>query len=339
MRVRRADVAQLAGTSPAVVSYVLNDGPRPVAPATRARVLAAIEQLDYRPNGVARSLRLQRTMTLGLVIPDSANPFFAELSRAVEAAAFARNYTLLVGNSNEDDARQQTYVRTFVERGVDGLLLVPAHGEFGALSQLERAHVPWAVMDRHLVQVPHASSVHVDNVAGARAATEHLLEHGRVSVACIAGPDDVTAANERAAGWRSALPPSSPQLIRRTEFGREAGYRAALELGSVATFDALFVASDEQAVGVVRALRELGLRCPEDVAVVSFDGVSSTQFSTPTLTTMAQPFESIGETAVELLLERMSSADTPPRHELLPTSLKLGQSCGCQAPDPVRSLR
>ncbi|MEV0719343.1 LacI family DNA-binding transcriptional regulator, partial [Asanoa sp. NPDC050611] len=193
MTVRRTDVARLAGTSPAVVSYVLNGGPRPVSAQTRAKVLAAVEQLGYRPNGIARSLRMSRTMTLGLVIPDNANPFFAELARAIEEESFAEGYTLLIGNAAENDERQTAYVRTFLARQVDGLFIVPAHGPAGFLGDLERSRTPWICLDR---QVPGAAApgVLVDNRGGAYAATRHLLAHGRRRVACVGGPRDVMPA-------------------------------------------------------------------------------------------------------------------------------------------------
>lgn len=334
MTVRRADVARLAGTSPAVVSYVLNNGPRPVAPQTRARVLAAIEQLGYRPNGIARSLRMNRTMTLGLVVPDNANPFFAELARAIEEESFARGYTLLIGNAAEDDARQTSYVRTFLARQVDGLFLVPAHGPVGCLPDLQRARTPWVSLDR---QVPGAGApaVLVDNRGGAYAAARHLIEHGRTRIACLAGPVDVMPATDRIAGWRDALAEEgvrpSRMSVWHAPFGRRAGYQAAQEiLAGPDRPDAIFVASDEQALGALRAVTEVGLRCPQDVALASFDGIPAAAYSTPALTTMAQPFAAIGHAAVTHLLNQITGDDGPT--EVLPVSLLARGSCGC--PDP-----
>lgn len=334
MRVRRSDVAKLAGTSPAVVSYVLNGGPRPVAPSTRARVLDAVNKLDYRPNGVAQALRLNRTMTLGLVQPDTANPFFAELSREIEEAAFARGYTLLVGNSAENDARQTTYVRTFLERSIDGLLLIPAHGPLGCLSELERSRLPWVVVDRQLPGLPHVPEIRVDNFHGAVEATEHLKSHGRQSIACIAGPADVPSANDRVTGWQSAVGFASSERLRRVPFGREAGYLAARDLLENQDLDAIFVASDEQVIGVLKAIQESGRRCPQDIAIVSFDGITASAYLTPTITTMAQPFKLVANTAISLLIERIGNADNETRHEVLQTTLRPGESCGCTAPRP-----
>lgn len=329
--IRRADVARLAGTSPAVVSYVLNGGPRGVAPETKARVLAAIEQLGYRPNGIARSLRMNRTMTLGLVVPDNANPFFAELARAIEEASYAQGYTLLIGNAAEDDQRQSSYVRTFLARQVDGLFLVPAHGPVGCLDDLRRSKTPWVSLDR---QIPGAGApaVLVDNRGGAYAATRHLLEHGRRRIACLAGPRDVLPAHDRVAGWRDALAEEGirPNAMKvwHAPFGRHAGYRAALEILSTNDRpDAVFAASDEQALGVLRAVAHLGLRCPDDVALAAFDGIPATAYSIPALTTMSQPFADLGRAALTHLLDQMNGESGPA--EVLPVSLVTRGSCGC----------
>jgi LacI family transcriptional regulator len=298
-------------------------------------VLAAIEQLGYRPNGIARSLRMSKTMTLGLVVPDTSNPFFAHLSRAIEEAAFTENYTLLIGNAAEDDARQATYVRTFLARQVDGLFLVPAHGPTSCVSDLQRSAVPWVTLDR---QIPGAGApaVLADNRGGARVATEHLLAHGRHSIACISGPEDVVPANERVNGWRDALAEAgvrpSEMSVWHGAFGRRAGYLGAREQLRDRRFDAVFVASDEQAIGVLRAVQEMGIRCPEDVAIASFDGIAAAGYTTPALTTMAQPFAELGRTAVGRLLDRMDNPDADPDLSMLPVVLVERGSCGCSDP-------
>ena len=337
MAVTRKDVAALAGTSPAVVSYVLNGGPRSVSPKTRERVLAAVAQLGYRPNRVARSLRMNRTTTLGLVVPDNSNPFFAELARAVEEAAFAKGYTLLMGNAVDDEDRQTNYVRTFLDRQVDGLLLIPSHGSVACLEELERSGVPWVVLDRRIAGAITASQVLVDNLQGAREATAHLIGHGRRRIACIAGPADVTPTTERVAGWRQALDaaglPADRMPLRHVPFGRRAGYAAGLEvLGGRGSVDAVFAASDEQALGVLRAAAELGLRVPDDVAVASFDGIPGSAYTTPALTTMRQPVDELGRTAVELLLKRIDDPGCRPEVAVAPVTLVPRGSCGC--PDP-----
>ncbi|GBQ02648.1 LacI family DNA-binding transcriptional regulator [Streptomyces spongiicola] len=334
----RRDVARLAGTSEALVSYVLNNGPRKVAPATRERILAAIDELGYRPNAVARSLKTSRTMTFGLVVPDNSNPFFAELARVIEDVGFASGYTMLLGNAMGDDAREATYVRTLLDRRVDGLIVVPIHGPHSWVAELsDRTTVPRLVLDREL-ELPGATQVLTDNEGGAYRATTHLLGHGRERIGCIAGLEGVHPTVDRVAGWRRALveagrdPGNAP--LTHVPFGRGDGYRAGRRMLAHAGHpDALFVASDEQAIGVLRAAAELGLRVPDDVAVCAFDGIDGSEYTVPALTTMRQPFEELGRSAVEWLLAKIADPALPVQRITHPTTLIARGSCGC--PDPV----
>jgi len=346
----REDVARLAEVSPSVVSYVLNRGPRPVAPATRERVLAAVRELGYRPKTAARALRLSHTMTLGLVIPDLANPFFAELAASLEDHAWAAGYTLLVGNSAGSAEREARYVQTFLDRQADGLLLAPAHRDQPWHARLARTGVPSVAVDRE-VRAASISHVHVDNVRGAQQATEHLLRHGRRRIGCVAGQLSLRPTMDRVIGWRTALeaaglragsgsggrtgwqarPAAAPLL--HGSYGRLDGYRAALALlAHDRCVDALFVTSDEQATGVLRAAHELGIRIPDDLAVVSFDGATSGAYSAPTLSTMGQPIDRLARTAMVRLADLMRDPDLPPSRDVLPAELLTRGSCGCPAP-------
>jgi LacI family transcriptional regulator len=335
--VTRRDVARLAGTSDALVSYVLNDGPRGVAPDTRERILAAIDQLGYRPNAVARSLKTARTMTIGLVVPDNSNPFFAELARAIEDAGFASGYTMLLGNAMDDDAREAAYIRTLLDRQVDGIIVVAAHGPRSWINELSGTAVPRLVLDREL-ELPGATHVLVDNEGGGYQATTHLLGHGRQRMGCIAGLAGIHPTVDRVAGWRRALidagqDPAGAPLVH-VPFGRADGYRAGRRLLAGAQHpDALFVASDEQAIGVLRAAAELGLRVPDDVAICAFDGIDGSAYTVPALTTMRQPFDELGRSAVEWLVAKIADPALPTQRITHPTTLVARGSCGC--PDPA----
>lgn len=337
--VNRNDVAKRAGTSPAVVSYVLNDGPRPVSAATRARVLAAIEELDYRPNRLARSLRAKQSMALGMIVPDASNPFFAGLARAIEDVAHDLGYAVFVGNATDNDERELRYVRSFVDRQVDGLLLISSGDSRGSVRELNRARVPLVAVDRLLHNV-QASTIVVDNEAGGYLATGHLLHHGHTQIACLAGPNDLTPSSDRHRGWARALREAglSPdqRLFVRSQFDRAAGYEAALRLFAHAEPPtALFTASDTQAIGALRAASDAGLRVPDDLAVVSFDGIPESAFTTPGLTTVVQPVELIARRTMELILERIGHPEMETTAEVLPVELTRRGSCGC--PEPGRT--
>lgn len=330
----RVDVARLAGVSPAVVSYVTN-GSHPVGAATRERVLAAIAELGYRPNALARSLATSRSHTIGLLLPDSSNPYFAELSSAIENAAFDVGFTVLLGNGVDDPDRERTYVRSFLDHRVDGVIVCPGDDSSHGMDDLSAARMPMVITDRlsHDAAFP---AVVIDNAAGARTATEHLIGHGRQVFACISGSSETSPARARAAGWQQALDDAGiavdPALLSFVDFSVEAGWRATQELLERAPrIDALFVASDLQAVGALRALADSGRRVGKDVSVVGFDGIRLGDYISPRLTTVAQPFDAIAAAVVARLLELIDHpgrADPGPR--ILPTRLEIRESCGCE---------
>lgn len=328
----RGDVARHAGVSSAVVSYVVNDGPRAVAPATRARVVAAIEELGYRPNRLAGSLRARRSSTLGLLVPNSSNPFFSELGRAVEDAGFAAGYTFLFGNSMDDERREDHYVRTFLERQVDGLILISVSHSGSLMTELATSRLP-TVLLQTLVPRPSIPTILVDNAGGARAAVRHLLEHGHETVACLTGPAGIPAADERLQGWRDALDeagvPEHGRLAARATFGRPEGYRAALDLLRESAPTALFVASDEQAFGVLRAAADLGLRVPDELAIAAFDGLAHSAYTVPGLTTVSVPFSQLGAAAVGCLVDQIDGRGGERPAARIEVQLVRRGSCGC----------
>lgn len=324
----RADVARLAGVSPAVVSYVLNDGPRPVAAATRARVLRAVDQLRYRPNAVARALKFRRTNSLGLLVPDNSNPYFAELARAVEDVAYEHGHALVLANSNNDPDRARVQLHALLDRQVDGLLLIST-GSGGELGAASRSTTPSVFLDR-APQRSDLPSVVVDNTRGAEEATRHLIEEHGLVVDCFAGPDEVHSAVDRVQGWRLAMQRaghSTEERLHRTPFTRIGGYTKMVELIEADRAPrALFASSDLHAVGILRAAHEAGLRVPEDLAVVAFDGTQESEYTSPPLTVIRQPVREIAETAVRLVLARGAE---PAPHATLPGTLVIRNSCGC----------
>lgn len=343
MAVTRAEVARLAGVSPAVVSYVINGGPRQVSPATRARVEAAVEAVGYRPNAIAAALRGGKTRSIGLLTPSPLNPYFAELAEAVERELFACGNVLSIGITDDDPTREVRYLRSFLDRQVDGIMLVSSH----ALASVVAAGIsstPLIVLDR-TEQSAGVSSVHIDNVRGSAYAVEHLQSHGHTLLACIAGPWAVQVSADRVDGWRQQQSMAGlehgPDLVAHAEFSEAGGLDAAHALlgpdGRPTALrgrrpSALFVSSDIQARGAMRACDELGLRIPDDVAMVSFDGTRAAAFTRPPLTTLRQPIAEIAHGAVRHLLARVADGSIPVEHRVTQGHLVVGQSCGCERP-------
>jgi LacI family transcriptional regulator len=337
----RIDVARLAGVTPAVVSYVTN-GSHPVSTETRARVVAAIEQLGYRPNAIARSLAKARSDTLGLLLPDSSNPYFAELSSAIEDAAFDAGYAVLLGNGADDVEREIAYVRNFLDHRVDGVIVCPSNDADHVFDELVEAGVPTVTTDR-VGRDSAVPSVVVDNRAGAREATRHLIEHGRRVIACVSGGADTLPGQARVAGWHDALGAAGlvaeDELLSFVDFSAESGWRATRELLALRPdIEGLFVASDLQAVGALRALADSGRRAGDDVAVVGFDGIRLGEYISPRLTTAAQPFTAIAKAVITQMLELIDHpGGRSDGAQVLPASLVIRESCGCPPGHPPTS--
>jgi LacI family transcriptional regulator len=344
--VTRNDVAEYAGVSTAVVSYVVNEGPRRVSPETRERVLEAIRVLGYRPNATARALRMGTTRTFGLITPDSGNPLFAELAKAIDKEAAARGYVVLQTSADGDPDTEHAKIAELLTRQVSGLLLVAPTKD----PDLDDVDVPVVAINRTL---PTASSVRSQYREGARQGVEHLIGHGHRTIGLVIGgtrrgggsrSGDTSRSGgggesgggesggrrtpERALGWRDALEHAGLEAgpIVRTTFSRRGGYDAGRELlDATPRPTAIFASSDLQAVGVLRAIHEAGLNVPDDIAVLAFDGTAETEYSWPPLSVVRQPLEQLAHQAVTRLIDGPDAIEAV----TCPTELILRRSCGC----------
>ncbi|MEU8221484.1 LacI family DNA-binding transcriptional regulator [Kribbella sp. NPDC048915] len=314
--VTRNDVAEYAGVSTAVVSYVVNEGPRKVAPETRERVLDAIRVLGYRPNATARALRMGTTRTLGLITPDGGNPLFAELAKAIDREAAARGYVVLQTSADGDPVTERAKITELLTRQVSALVLVAPTAD----PSFDDVEVPVIAINRAL---PTVSSVRPAYREGARLGVEHLISHGHRRIGLVIGG---AGHPERELGWRDALQaaglPDGP--IARAAFSRAGGYQAAQTLLH-AEPTAIFASSDLQGIGVLRALHEAGVDVPGEVAVAAFDGTPETEYTWPPLTVVRQPVEQLASEAVQRVIDGADSTEAL----TLPTELILRRSCGC----------
>lgn len=321
-------VAQRAAVSPATVSRVLNDHAT-VDPSLARRVRRAIEELGYQPSRTARALRTgSRVWTL--IISDIRNAFFGEVARGVEDAAQDADLAVVLCNTDEDLGKERSYLELAAAERVAGVILSPASWTETSVGRLRAAGIPVVVIDRE-VRSEALDTVTIDNRASGRAATEHLLERGYRRIGCICGPDSVTTARDRRAGYRDALQEAGlavePELIREESFkldGGERGAAALLELSEPP--DALFVGNGPQCAGALRVIRERGVEVPTGIGLISFDDEPWTSLTAPAISTVAQPAYAIGREAAALLHRRMSGDDGPPRRVLLEAQLQIRSS-------------
>jgi LacI family transcriptional regulator len=324
-RVTLEDVAEDAGVSRATASLVVR-GSSLVADATRARVLASIDRLGYVYNRAAAALRTQRSQTVGVVVTDIANPFFAQMTLGCERHVDADAYVLLLANTSDDAARQARLLKAMVARGVDGVLLCPARGtDPEELARLRRWSMPFVLVARYVRGV-EADYVGVDNVVGAERAVAHLVARGHRRIAFIGGPVESSARQDRLLGYRRALERHAlsfvPALVPPTPATRSAGYEAIQALARrPETPTAALCYNDVVAFGVMLGLQAAGLTPGRDFGVVGFDDVEEAALWRPALTTVAVAPNRIGEEAARLLMARIDEPDRPPQSVILQPEL------------------
>jgi DNA-binding LacI/PurR family transcriptional regulator len=323
-----ADVAKLAGVSHQTVSRVVN-GSAHVRPETRRRVLAAMGELDYRPNPAARALVTGRSRTLGVVSFDTTLYGPASTLFAIEQAAHAAGYFIsIVSMLVLDRASVLSAVERLRVQGVDGVLVItPQEGAAEALVNLPTSMPVVAVEAGRANSVPFVA---VDQFAGAVSATQLLLDLGHETVWHIAGPRDFLEAQQRVDGWRSTLEAAGAE-VPPTLFGDwspRSGYRLGQQLAENGDVTAIFVANDQMALGALRALHERGREIPREVSVVGFDDIPEAQYFTPPLTTVRQDFSEMGRSAMRMLLELMQSSGQPPQRVTIAPELVVRRSTG-----------
>jgi LacI family transcriptional regulator len=331
------DVAQLAGVSITTVSHVLN-GTRPVSADGMARVLQAVQELGYQPNAVARSLRMSETRMFGMIVPDNSNPYFAEVARSIEDAAFELGYSVILCNSDEDPAKEQAYLNLLIEKRVDGIAFVATGASENTLEPAHARGLPVVVVDREIEGSPW-SSVLVHNSRGAREAVDHLARLGHRRIGCISGPRNLGPSSERVRGYREALRrnglPVEPKSIVEGDFHAEGGYRtmnALLEREPKLT--AVFACNDMMAVGALRAMREHGRSVPDDIALVGFDDIALASYTQPALTTIAQPYQELGRRVAQLLAKGERGDPAEQERIRLEPRLVVRESCGAARASP-----
>jgi LacI family transcriptional regulator len=335
------DVALKAGVSAMTVSRVIN-GRVGVDAETQRRVEDAIEALDYVPNRIARGLISQKTQTIGLIVPDVANPFFSPVVRGAEMAARRSGYRILLCNSEGDLRLEREYIDDLVSHRVEGILLAPANdASRHSVFPLLRRGFPVVLIDRALPDLD-CDLVVADSAGGAQRLVEHLIAVGHREIAHLTDADDTSTGRERLKGYRMALASAGiafrDELIFRTTVDQMGGYRATqqvLALDPLPT--AIFTVNNMTAVGAMKALRERGLAVPQHMALVCFDDVEHLAVLSPFLTVIDQPAEIFGSLGTQLLLERIAGkAGARGRRILLQTDLLVRSSCGSKTGMPAR---
>lgn len=323
------DVAREADVSLKTASRVLNNE-RYVRPEVRSRVKDAISRLGYRSNDLARTLKLGTTRTIGLVVADISNPFYGSCAQGVARIARRRGYNVVLSASDEGLQAEREYVELLVRQRIAGLLVVPAAGDHSYLASERSRGLPIVALDRPLEGLDN-DCVIVENEAGARAMTTHLLGHGRRRIALLSGSLDIYTYAMRLQGYRGAMEAAgAPEMIRIIDPTVEGAAAATVELMAEALRpDSICCVNNRVTVGVLGALGRLGISVPDELAVIGFDDFELSDVVRPRLTMVRQPAIELGEHAATLLIDRIEGVESgPPRFVTLPVEVMIRDSCG-----------
>jgi LacI family transcriptional regulator len=322
-------VAEKAGVSTSTVSHVINNT-RVVSADVRERVLSIIAEVRYFPSAVARSLKNDKTHTIGMMVPNNSNPYFAELIHGIEDAAFKLGYNVILCNAYDDSKKQAAYLRVLMEKRIDGLILVASGADDELALLLREQPVPIVLVDREVAGV-EADFIEADHETGGYLATRYLLELGHTEIACVSGPTELPPSRDRVVGYLRALKEAGLKFrldyLVRSDFTSEGGFLAFQQLLALKKRPtAIFASNDVMAIGGICAASEARVRIPQDLSVIGYDDIALASYSTPRLTTMAQPKYEMGQLVTTVLLERIMGGHLPLRRELLQTALMVRQS-------------
>ncbi len=328
-RITYKDVAEHAGVSVATVSYVLNNGPRPVSAEARLRVESAIAELGYYPNEVARSLRLQQSSTIGLIIPNATNPVYAEIAQEVEHICSAAGFLVLLCNSGNQPAREEKFVTMLRAKGVDGVVIMPHHDPLALIAPLQQAYIPTVVLEHDL---PGTHCIASADLEGGHLGTAHLIELGHRRIGLIKRPPTSTLSTERFTGYCQALAHAGiafdPDLVVESLTGHAAGAAAMSRLLALSDPPtAVFTHNDVMAIGAIHAIHCAGLSVPEDISVVGYDDIASAAYTFPPLTTVRHPKAELGTLAANTILTMIRrDSELTPQTTILAVELVLRAS-------------
>ncbi|MCE0495047.1 substrate-binding domain-containing protein [Vibrio salinus] len=309
------DIARIAGVSTSTVSHVINKS-RFVSDEISSRVLKVAKELNYAPSALARSLKVNRTHTFGMLMTSSTNPFFGEVVKGVERNCYQKGYHLILCNTEDDHVRMKTSIDTLLQKRVDGLILMCPSFTDNELELLKRyPDIPTVIMDWG--PIPFSCDKIQDNsLRGGYIATKYLINSGHKSIGCITGPLNHHQARVRDQGFQKAMQdaglPVNQNWIAHGDFFCQGGYDAFKTLVRQPDLPtALFVCNDMMAMGVIKAAHELNIKIPEDISIIGYDDIHIANFMTPPLTTIHQPKYRLGQAAVETLIKRLSTPGLP----------------------------
>lgn len=322
------EIAELANVSTATVSKVINGKDQYISEATRQKILEIVEREGYIPNGIAKSLKMRKTKTIGIIMPDVMNLFFSELARGAEDAAEKRGYSVILCNTDNRESKEEKYLNILQEKMVDGIIMTAAEASMN--KSVKRSKTPMVLVDRDIELDKPVGRITVNNEEGAFMATKFLIEKGCKNIGFISSEKKNKPSAERLEGYKRALKEHKLDIDEKKifleNFTIDSGYKGVISLLEKTKVDGIFCGNDLIAFGAIKGLKEKKVKIPEEVKIIGFDDISMSQFIDPPLTTIKQPIYQLGEEAVKMLVAIIENQDTD-MNKVLKTELIERGSC------------
>lgn len=301
------DIAEKVGVSKTTVSMVINNKDSSISEETKKKIYDIIEQTGYIPNNIARGLNTKKSGSIAIIIPDISNPFFSELSRAIEDVANKLGYNIILCNSDNNADKEKKYVELLISKLIDGIILIPGLKSETSANLLKLNGIPFVFMDRNIEGFEDYPGVYFDNKQGIKCGIEYLYSKGKRNIVFVSGPKKISVNQERIDGYKEIMTKQgiyNKSLIFETEFSLEGGIEITNEIiDKCECFDAIFYSNDVMAIGGMKTLKRREYKIPEDIAIMGFDGITLSRMIEPELTTIQQPIYNMGQQACKLIID------------------------------------
>lgn len=306
-KITMKDIAEKVGVSKTTVSMVINNKDSNISEETKNKIYRVIEETGYIPNNVARGLNTKKSGSIGIIIPDISNPFFSELSRAIEDVANKLGYNVILCNSDNDADKEKKYVELLISKLIDGIILIPGQESEASANLLKLNGIPFVFVDRYIKGYEDYPGVYFDNKQGIKCGIEYLYSKGKRNIVFVSGPKKINVNKERIDGYKEIMTNHgiyNKSLIFESTFSLEGGIEITNQIiNQCESFDAIFYSNDIMAIGGIKTLKRREYKIPEDILVMGFDGITLSRMIEPELTTIQQPIYSMGQQACELIID------------------------------------
>ncbi|MFL0168610.1 MULTISPECIES: LacI family DNA-binding transcriptional regulator [Clostridium] len=306
-KITMKDIAEKVGVSKTTVSMVVNKKDSNISEETKNKIYSVIKETGYIPNNVARGLNTKKSGSIGMIIPDISNPFFSELSRAIEDVANKLGYNVILCNSDNNPDKEKKYVELLISKLIDGIILIPGQESESNANILKLNGIPFVVMDRYIKGFEDYPGVYFDNKQGIKCGIEYLYSKGKRNIVFVSGPKKINVNQERIDGYKEIMTKYgiyNKSLIFESTFSLEGGIEVTNQIiDQCGCFDAIFYSNDIMAIGGIKTLKRREYRVPEDILIMGFDGITLSKMIEPELTTIQQPIYSMGQQASKLIID------------------------------------